>query len=77
MKQALFGLVVSAPSACSGPFEKTYTGDELMADEPLLVRIMGECRNNPGTLRDKPNSQNPAAADRKVRRERIGKSLGG
>ncbi|WP_349436786.1 EexN family lipoprotein [Pararhizobium sp. A13] len=77
MKHALLGAVALALSACSGKAEKTYTVDELMADEPLLTKIMGECRNNPGKLRETPNCRNAEAADWKLRLERMRKSLGG
>ncbi|OWV71185.1 hypothetical protein ATY76_31530 [Rhizobium sp. R339] len=63
--------------ACSPQVDKIYTVDELMADDGLLARIIGECRNNPGELRDTPNCRNAEAADGKLRLERMGKSLGG
>ncbi|ANK95541.1 MULTISPECIES: EexN family lipoprotein [Rhizobium] len=64
-------------SACSLQADKIYTVDEFMADDALLVKIIGECRNNPGELRDTPNCLNAEAADGKLRLERMGKSLGG
>ncbi len=77
MKYALFGTIAVALSACSGQTEKTYTVDELMADEALLSKVMKECRNNPGELREAPNCRNADAADWKLRLERMSKSLGG
>jgi hypothetical protein len=48
-----------------------------MADEALLAKIMSECRNNPGALRQTTNCQNAEAADWKLRLERMNTSLGG
>lgn len=64
-------------SACSGQDEKAYTVDELIKDEALFTKIVSECRNNPGELRDTPNCLNAEAADGKLRLERMRKSLGG
>lgn len=64
-------------SACSTEEEKVYTVDELVADETLLTKIIGECRNNPGELRDTAHCRNAEAADGKLRLERMRKSLGG
>ncbi|WP_114836227.1 EexN family lipoprotein (plasmid) [Agrobacterium tumefaciens] len=64
-------------SACSTEEEKVYTVDELVADETLLTKIIRECRNNPGELRDTANCRNAEAADGKLRLERMRKSLGG
>lgn len=64
-------------SACSTEEEKVYTVDELVADVTLLTKIIGECRNNPGELRDTANCRNAEAADGKLRLERMRKSLGG
>ncbi|MGI8397501.1 EexN family lipoprotein [Agrobacterium salinitolerans] len=63
-------------SACSSE-EKVYTVDELVADEALLAKIIGECRSNPGELHDTANCRNAEAADGKLRLERMRKSLGG
>lgn len=63
-------------SACSTE-ERIYTVDELLDDEVLLAKIMGECRNNPGELRDTVNCRNGEAADGKLRLERMRRSLGG
>ncbi len=77
MKYALVGTIAVVLSACSGQTEKTYTIDEFMADEALLSKVMKECRNNPGELREAPNCRNADAADWKLRLERMRKSLGG
>jgi hypothetical protein len=75
MKYALVGTIAVALSACSGQTERTYTVAE--ADEALLSKVMKECRNNPGELREAPNCRNADAADWKLRLERMRKSLGG
>ncbi|MEZ2127895.1 MULTISPECIES: EexN family lipoprotein [unclassified Sinorhizobium] len=77
MNRAFFATMVLALSACSGQMEKPYTVDELAGDEALLARIIGECRSNPGELRDTPNCRNAEAADGKLRLERMRKPLGG
>ncbi|MCW1751991.1 EexN family lipoprotein [Rhizobium acaciae] len=77
MRYLLLGIVILTLSGCFGQADKTYTVDELMADEALLAKIISECRNNPGTLRQTPNCQNAGAADWKLRLERMKKSLGG
>lgn len=64
-------------AACSGEGEKVFTVDELVADEELLTKTIGKCRNNPGELRDTANCRNAEAADGKLRLERMRKSLGG
>ncbi|MEI2298718.1 EexN family lipoprotein [Ensifer sp. MJa1] len=63
--------------SCSDQSERTYTVDELIADEALLSEIIAACRNNPGELGNSPNCQNAAAADFKARLERMGKAVGG
>ncbi|MBY5435642.1 EexN family lipoprotein [Rhizobium leguminosarum] len=77
MKHALLGVVALALSACSPQAEKVYTVDELLADETLLAKVIGECRNEPGALRGTANCQPAEAADGKLRLERMRKSLGG
>ncbi|EJZ19856.1 EexN family lipoprotein (plasmid) [Rhizobium sp. Pop5] len=64
-------------AACSPQADRVYTVDELAANDALLAKIIGECRNNPGELRDMPNCRNAEAADSKLRLERMRKSLGG
>ncbi|MGO6716475.1 hypothetical protein ELI54_02370 [Rhizobium ruizarguesonis] len=77
MKHLLLGIVTLTLSGCFGQGDRIYTVDELMADEALLAKIMSECRNNPGALRQTPNCQNAEAADWKLRLERMNTSLGG
>ncbi|MHA4733454.1 EexN family lipoprotein [Ensifer adhaerens] len=57
--------------SCSEQAERTYTVDELIADEALLSEIIATCRNNPGELGNTPNCQNTAAADFKARLKRM------
>ena len=57
--------------SCSEQAERTYTVDELIADEALLAEIMATCGNNPGELGNTPNCQNAAAADFKARLKRM------
>lgn len=77
MKWFMSGTAVLLLLACSPQAEKIYTVDELIADDALLAKMMGECRNNPGELHDTPNCRNAEAADGKLRLERMRKSLGG
>ncbi len=77
MRWLVAGAVVFLLSACSPETEKVYTVDELVADDALLTKIIGECRNNPGELHDTPNCRNAEAVDGKLRLERMRKSLGG
>ncbi|EHS53481.1 hypothetical protein PDO_4197 [Rhizobium sp. PDO1-076] len=64
-------------AACSQESERTYTVDELIADEPLLSRTISNCCNNPGELRDTPNCRNAEAADGKLPLQNMRKALGG
>ncbi|WP_425644247.1 EexN family lipoprotein [Agrobacterium leguminum] len=57
MRWFVSALAMLLLSACSSE-EKVYTVDELVADEALLTKIIGECRNNPGELRDTANCRN-------------------
>ncbi|AGS26439.1 EexN family lipoprotein [Rhizobium etli] len=77
MRWFLSGAAILFLAACSPQADRVYTVDELAADNALLAKIIGECRNNPGELRDTPNCRNAEAADGKLRLERMGKSLGG
>ncbi|ANP89244.1 EexN family lipoprotein [Rhizobium leguminosarum] len=77
MKHLLLGIVMLTLSGCFGEEDRIYTVGELMADEVLLAKITSECGNNPGTLRQTPNCQNAAAADWKLRLERMNRALGG
>lgn len=64
-------------TGCSEKTDQTYTVDQLIADEGLLSRIMTDCRNNPGELRETANCRNAEAADGKLRLEKMRKALGG
>jgi hypothetical protein len=77
MKHVLPGVVALTLSACSSQTEKTCTVEELMADEALLAKVIEECRNNPGELRETPNCRKAEVADGRLRLERMRKSLGG
>lgn len=70
------GAAVLLLSSCSQQ-TKVCIVDEQVADQALLAKIIGECRNNPGELHDGPNCRNAKAADGKLRLERMRKSLGG
>jgi hypothetical protein len=76
MKWFIPGAALLLLSACSPQADKIYTVDQLVADDALLARIVGKCRNNPGELRDTPNCRNAEAADGKLCQERMRKSLG-
>lgn len=62
-------LLLTIIAACGNEngFSKTYTVDELLADEALLTSIYEKCRANPGELRQTPNCVNASAADHKMR----------
>jgi len=77
MRKALALLATLSLVACSEPAERTYTIDELVADEALLSGIITTCRNNPGKLADATNCRNAEAADGKLRLGRMRQSLGG
>lgn len=77
MKKLLLLLTMLGLSACSEQPERTYTVEELVADEALLSRIVTKCRNNPGELRDTANCSNAESADGKLRLQRMRQSLGG
>ncbi|MEJ6844615.1 EexN family lipoprotein [Sinorhizobium fredii] len=70
-------LAIVGLTACSEQAERTYTVEELVADEALLSSIVTKCRNNPGELRDTPNCRNAESADVKLRFQRMRQSLGG
>ncbi|OCP18448.1 MULTISPECIES: EexN family lipoprotein [unclassified Ensifer] len=77
MRKVLVLLATLGVAACSEPVERTYTVDELVADEALLFGIITNCRNNPGKLGDTTNCRNAEAADGKLRLQRMRQSLGG
>ncbi|RFZ83877.1 hypothetical protein D0Y60_20055 [Shinella sp. WSJ-2] len=76
MRRSLLVLALLLLAACSEKTDQTYTVDQLTADEGLLSRIMAECRNNPGELRETANCQNAEAADGKLRLQNMRKALG-
>ena len=51
---------------------RVYTMDELMADEPLLLKLYTECQSNPGAIGDTPNCVNAFQANHhmKIRKAR-------
>ncbi|EJC84134.1 hypothetical protein Rleg4DRAFT_5931 [Rhizobium leguminosarum bv. trifolii WSM2297] len=77
MKRIFSCVTLVLLSACSPQADRIYTVDEFVADNTLLTKILGECRNNPGKLGETPNCRNAEAADGKLRLERMRKSLGG
>lgn len=77
MRRLLLLLAILGLAACSQQTERTYTVDELVADEALLYGLITRCRNNPGELSDTKNCRNAEAADGKMRLQRMRQSLGG
>jgi hypothetical protein len=77
MKWSAVSFAILFLSACSPQADKIYTVDELITDPVVLTKIIGQCRNDPGELRDTPNCRNAEAADGKLRLERMRRSLGG
>ena len=76
MTRLVIVAVLLALAGCSGETERTYSVDELTADEALLDRILSECRNNPGDQGDTANCVNAEAADGKLRLQKMRKALG-
>ncbi|WP_454859297.1 EexN family lipoprotein [Rhizobium binxianense] len=76
MRRSLLILTLLLLAACSEKGEQSYTVDQLTADDALLSRIMTDCRNNPGELRETANCQNAEAADGKLRLQNMRKALG-
>ena len=76
MRRSLLVLALLLLTACSEKSEQSYTVDQLTADEGLLSRIMTDCRNNPGELRETANCQNAEAANGKLRLQNMRKALG-
>ncbi|RCS22847.1 hypothetical protein DUT91_15220 [Phyllobacterium salinisoli] len=77
MKRSFLRLTIFGLTACSQQAERTYSVDELTADESLLAGIIAKCRNNPGEVRNAPNCRNAEAADGKLRLQRMLDSLRG
>ena len=76
MRRSLLILTLLLLAACSEKTDQIYTVDQLTADEGMLSRIMTDCRNNPGELRETANCQNAEAADGKLRLQNMRKALG-
>lgn len=72
----LFTLGVSL-FGCSKQPERTYSVDELMANQTLLSDLIAKCKSNPGELRATPNCVNAEAANGKSLLLGIGKAPGG
>lgn len=77
MRPVTLLFLVLGLAACGDRTERTYTVDELAADEALLADMIANCRNNPGELADTTNCRNAEAADGKLRLERMRRSLEG
>ncbi|WP_064709464.1 EexN family lipoprotein [Rhizobium bangladeshense] len=77
MKRLFSGATLVLLSACSPQADKIYTVDGLVADNALLAKVLGECRNTPGELGEPPNCHNAEAADGKLRLERMRRAPGG
>ncbi len=77
MRRLLLLLAILGLAACSRQTERTYTVDELVADEALLSGLITRCRNNPGEFRETTNCRNAEAADFKMRLQPVRKSSGG
>ncbi|RVO39867.1 EexN family lipoprotein [Sinorhizobium meliloti] len=77
MRKLILLLTTLSSPACSEQTERTYTVEELVADEALLSSIVTKCRNNPGELQDTANCRNAESADGKLRLQRMRQSLGG
>ena len=77
MRRLLLLMTIAGLAACSEQAERTYTVEELVADEALLSGIIAKCRNNPGELGDTTNCRNAEAAYGKMRLRRMRQSLGG
>lgn len=63
-------------TGCSQERAMTYSVEELIADETLLVRILSECSDDPGHLRDTARCVNAEAADGKRRLRKMRELLG-
>ncbi|RWH38161.1 EexN family lipoprotein [Mesorhizobium sp.] len=77
MRRLLLLMAIAGLAACSEQAERTYTVEELVADDALLSGLITRCRNNPGELGETTNCRNAAAADGKMRLRRMRQSLGG
>ena len=77
MRRATVILAAFGLAACMDQTPRTYTVDELVADEGLLSELIAGCRNNPGDLANTPNCRNAEAADGRLRLQRMRQALGG
>lgn len=77
MRRLLLPMAIAGLAACSDQAERTYTVDELVADEALLSSLVTKCRNNPGELSGTTNCRNAEAADFKMRLQPVRRSSGG
>lgn len=75
MRRFVLLLAVPALAACSEQAARTYSVDELVADEALLSGLITWCRTNPGELRHTTNCRNADAADGKMRLLRMREPL--
>ncbi|MBZ9739753.1 MULTISPECIES: EexN family lipoprotein [unclassified Mesorhizobium] len=78
MKHAAALVMTALLAACSEPPPATViTVSGFLADESLRTDHIGECRENPGELRQTLNCRNAEEAEGKARLERMNKALGG
>ncbi|KAA6482892.1 EexN family lipoprotein [Agrobacterium rhizogenes] len=77
MKFLVFFTLGVSLFGCSKQPERTYSVDELVANQTLLSDLIAKCKSNPGELRATPNCVNAEAADRKSLLLGIGKAPGG
>lgn len=67
MRRPLLLMAIAGLAACSEKAERTYTADELVADEALLSGLITTCRNNPGERSETTNCRNAERAAFKMR----------
>lgn len=72
-----FVLLTALLVGCSEQTERTYTVDELVANEGFLSDTITKCRNNTGGLHNTANCRNAEAADFKLGLLNMQKALGG
>ncbi|NTI50433.1 EexN family lipoprotein [Agrobacterium rhizogenes] len=77
MKFLVFFTLGVSLFGCSKQPERTYSVDELVANQTLLSDLIAKCKSNPGELRATPNCVNAEAADRMSLLLGIGKAPGG
>ncbi|MEJ5021165.1 EexN family lipoprotein [Ochrobactrum vermis] len=69
-------VVLLVVTGCSEEKITTYSVEELTADETLLVRVLSECRNDPGNQRDTARCVNAETTDGKRRLRKMRELLG-